>query len=176
MRYLDVHYKRIILKTPRLDRYCSVAKLPNVISLPVGTFTDFQRSFIIGKLLLTEFTPEYHFDASGKTSSFVRYESRVFGNGYLNADGTYDSTEDGKSLLIDFKRFWVDLNTDTPSTVPASNQQGLQGVAASLVQNLGVAAFFKPLSTYPVLYLDSDLCVFEFPPLGVRIAAERRPE
>jgi len=40
---------------------------------------------------------------------------------------------------------------------------------------LGRVGFLEGLATFPVLYVDEDLTVFRFPPLGVNIAARRMP-
>lgn len=44
----------------------------------------------------------------------------------------------------------------------------------SWVSKLGTSFFFESLAVFPTRYLDEDLCVFEFPPLGnVQIACRR---
>ena len=44
-----------------------------------------------------------------------------------------------------------------------------------MVGVLGRAAFFPRFAKFPVLYLDEDLAVFQFPPLQSNIAVRRMP-
>jgi hypothetical protein len=126
-----------------------------------------------GSFLRTKFVPEYHFHSDGKTSSYVSYNSAIFGRGWLNADGVYSPTDGGKTVTIEFQRFWVDVGTELPSLEPPA--EGSQSFTAAAIQNLGAAGFIKQFSYFPITYLDEDLCVFKFPPLRTQIAARRAP-
>ena len=42
-----------------------------------------------------------------------------------------------------------------------------------VITALGRVGFLEGLAKFPVLYVDDDLTVFRFPPLGVNIAARR---
>jgi hypothetical protein len=126
-----------------------------------------------GSFLRTKFVPEYHFHSDGKTSSYVSYNSAIFGKGWLNADGVYSPADGGKAVTIEFERFWVDVGTELPSLEPPA--EGSQSLAAAAIQNLGAAGFIKQFSYFPITYLDEDLCVFKFPPLRTQIAARRAP-
>ena len=44
-----------------------------------------------------------------------------------------------------------------------------------VITALGRVGFLEGLAKFPVLYVDEDLTVFRFPPLGVNIAARRMP-
>lgn len=46
--------------------------------------------------------------------------------------------------------------------------------ADSLLSSVGRAGFFPQLALFPVLYMDQDLAVFEFPPLNSKIAIHRQ--
>ena len=48
-----------------------------------------------------------------------------------------------------------------------------EGLARGVVRYLGRAGFVKRLGVFPVDYIDGDICVFQFPPLGVRITASK---
>ena len=98
--------------------------------------------------------------------SNVRYSSAVFGNGWLNAAGSFESV-DAATTRISFDTFWWDIGTDAATAN--------DGVAKDVIQGVGAAGFLPSFSVFPVRYLDNDLCVFEFPPLGVKITAVRSP-
>ena len=89
----------------------------------------------------------------------------MFGSGWLNAAGSFESVDE-TTTRINFETFWWDVGTAAASEN--------DGVAKGLVQGVGSAGFLPALSNFPVSYLDADLCIFEFPPLGVRITAARQ--
>lgn len=63
-----------------------------------------------------------------------------------------------------FPWWWISL----------SNRQFVQGAMQRVIVNiLGRAAFIKPLSVYPVHYVDADVVVFEFTILRTLIAARK---
>ncbi|KAG5181998.1 hypothetical protein JKP88DRAFT_320327 [Tribonema minus] len=124
-----------------------------------------------GILLQTKFVPEYWFDGQGNTSSYVKFTSSIFGSGWLNADGIVYSADDGQAVVIEFKRYWMDRGTADPSLTPDVKRGASQ--MDSVIQAAGEGLFIKPLSYFPIKYLDEDLCVFDFPPLNTRIAARR---
>jgi hypothetical protein len=64
-----------------------------------------------------------------------------------------------------FTAIVVDVDMDYPL---------LQGSwLTSAINSVGRAMFFPQLSLFPVLYLDQDIAVFEFPPLRTKIAVAR---
>ena len=97
--------------------------------------------------------------------SNVRYESGLFGSGWLNAAGSFESVDETTTRII-FDTFWWDIGTPTASEN--------DGMAKRIIQGIGSAGFLPALSSFPIRYLDADLCIFEFPPLGVRITAARQ--
>jgi hypothetical protein len=69
--------------------------------------------------------------------------------------------------LVCFVFTAMDLNVDTSYPL-------LQGSwLTSAINSVGRAMFFPQLSLFPVLYLDQDIAVFEFPPLRTKIAVAR---
>lgn len=88
-----------------------------------------------------------------------------------------------------FERFWWDRNgehlpTKTPpatasttlddgESLPGRSAPRVEGVVDRCVQVAGKAMFFDGLSVFPVLYLDDDLCVFQFKAAGTVVASQR---
>lgn len=113
----------------------------------------------------TKFDP-IGYDLSGDTIvSNVGYES-FFGKGWLNAAGTFSSVDDTVTR-IDFDDFSWNVGKDQPSL--ADNES----VLPALIRGIGRAGFLPSISQFPVEYLDNDLCIFKFPPLGVRIVTQK---
>ncbi|KAA8492665.1 hypothetical protein FVE85_8172 [Porphyridium purpureum] len=107
---------------------------------------------------------------------------------WLGAAGTYaGSSEMRKSgsgaqptnlvgfSTVDFTEFWLG---DSADASPPSRQPSPLTFSTRAVNAMGRALFFKPLSEYPVEFLDLDAGIvkFEFPALGVRILAARLPQ
>lgn len=80
-------------------------------------------------------------------------------------------------IQVIFERFWWDRNgEETPSRAPPAEGDGSGAggdILSWLVQAVGKALFVKDLSVFPVLYLDDDLCVFEFKAAGTVVVSER---
>jgi len=122
--------------------------------------------FILQKVLFTEFAPRYILgSANGQNTilSNVRYQSALFGAGWLNAAGTYYSV-DADTVGINFERFWWDHDVDQPSADTGK-------VGPGLVQTLGKAGFIPAFSRFPVGYVDERLCEFQFQASGTSILA-----
>lgn len=130
--------------------------------------------FRLQTLLATEFGPRYILESRGgqpnRIVSNVRYESSLFGNGWLNAAGTFDSVSDD-TVEIKFERFWWDRGADEPSPDPMKPR-------SDFVQALGHAGFLESFSRFPVKYVDERLCEFVFGLSGTSILAVkvRAPE
>lgn len=87
--------------------------------------------------------------------------------------GTMEMTE--KSMDIVFDTFWVDVGEDSlrEQIEPNSRSDATQDRWDSLISWMGRLGFIRPLAVFPVLYLDSDMCVFRFPPLASNIAVTK---
>lgn len=77
-----------------------------------------------------------------------------------------------------FERFWWDRAgeaqpTGTPPGATVDGAKSGLDMVDWFVQAAGQAMFFDGLSVFPVLYLDDDLCVFQFKPAGIVVAAQR---
>lgn len=80
--------------------------------------------------------------------------------------------KDETSLEISFERFWVDVGAENlRSETPAASSS--QFSVDSLIGAAGRTAFFPQFAVFPVLYVDSDFAVFNFPPLNSNIAVRR---
>jgi len=66
------------------------------------------------------------------------------------------------------------LEAMTLDAVAWRAQSAVDAERASWVSKVGTAFFLQSLAVFPTRYLDDDICVFEFPPLGnVQIACRR---
>lgn len=85
--------------------------------------------------------------------------------------------KDGGTLQLNFDRFWVDLGAsslrpslegggDAPQSSSTTPLDGFVGA-------LGRAAFLPQFAVFPVLYVDDQLAVFQFPPLKSNIAVRK---
>lgn len=77
-------------------------------------------------------------------------------------------------MRVDFDDFWVDQGGDEANLRPKAPTEAESTWVEALIRSVGRATFFSGLSVFPVRYLDSDLTVFDFPPLRSSIAAIRR--
>ncbi|CBJ30486.1 conserved unknown protein [Ectocarpus siliculosus] len=136
----------------------------------------------LAKVILTEFPSVlYNFVSDdGRMVSHSRYESKVFGSGWFNADGrvvVLPASEGGtneaprQTVQVIFERFWWDRSGEDRPTgePPGSSATPVDG----FVQAAGKAMFFDGLSVFPVHYLDDDFCVFEFKAAGTVVASQR---
>ncbi|CAM9235484.1 unnamed protein product [Ectocarpus fasciculatus] len=134
----------------------------------------------LAKVILTEFPSVlYNFVSDdGRMVSHSRYESKVFGSGWFNADGRVvvlpasdGGTSEAPQQTVVFERFWWDRSgEDRPTGAPpGSSATPVDG----FVQAAGKAMFFDGLSVFPVHYLDDDFCVFEFKAAGTVVASQR---
>ncbi|GAB5369296.1 hypothetical protein AAMO2058_001392900 [Amorphochlora amoebiformis] len=122
--------------------------------------TKFDVEYVI-KDEKTEFGPAIQ--------SNVRYENPILGKGWLCSSGTVRSDGESDALsVVSFRDFWLSFGENPPNSKPDMNS-GLR----SVVNSLGRAGFIEDFSQFPVLYLDSEFCVFKFPLLDVTIAARK---
>ena len=114
---------------------------------------------------------------------FGRYRSPIFGEGWLSASGSFRGLDgwvdtggeppaEPWASFIKFDDFWWDVGPDLEAAPSAADPSP----AEAAVRAVGRAGFLPALSVFPVAFLDADLCVFSFPPLGVRIVARRGSE
>ena len=126
---------------------------------------------ILQKLLLTRFTVYYRFlSVKNSIESNVRYESKVFGSGWLNTVGTYTISAD-KICSLKWVHFWWDLLSEEngPSSVKDVKDHVLPGV----IQVIGEKAFIESVSIFPIVFLDTDFCIFDFKLFGTRICSSK---
>ena len=102
----------------------------------------------LSSLALTRFDPiEYHIGADGSIASFVRYDSRLFGKGWLCTDGTVSNCEQflqKPQVRIVWDRIWWAPRDSTRPPRPD------EGALADIVQTLGKLGFVEELSVFPV--------------------------
>ena len=118
----------------------------------------------LSSIALTTFDPiEYRISADGGIASYVRYNSKIFGAGWLCTDGTIANVAEAArpEVRIVWDRVWWQIGgaPDAPPTDPDA-----EGAAAlrDVVQAVGKAGFIEPLSVFPVRYVDEELGIFNF--------------
>ena len=122
---------------------------------------------ILGRLLGSRFDVVYDIGVEGDggpMTSNVKYAG-FFGEGYLSTRGTW--RRDGDRCVLDWRDGWWDPGADKPSADPA------ESYASETIRPMARAGFIPLFATFPVDYLDEDLCVFVFPLFGTRIVAVR---
>ena len=123
---------------------------------------------ILGRLLGSRFDVVYDIGVEGgdggPMESNVKYDG-FWGEGYLSTRGTW--RRDGDCCVLDWRDGWWDPGATQPSSDPAASY------AAETVLPMARAGFIPLFATFPVDYLDEDLCVFVFPLFGTRIVAVR---
>lgn len=78
--------------------------------------------------------------------------------------------EGDDATRLHFTRFWVDRGEQL---VRPKLAEGDLTPWDKIVTVLGRIGFLEGHAKFPVLYVDEDLTVFRFPPLGVNIGAHR---
>ncbi len=106
--------------------------------------------------------------------SNVRYESSLFGSGWLSASGRLFSNEND-SVELHFDTFWVDEGGEKSNLRPFLTEEAMNA-GDKFITAIGRASFFEGLAKFPVLYLDTDtgVSVFRFPPLRSNITVVRQ--
>lgn len=118
----------------------------------------------------TNFDIAYRIGASGTIGATVRYDSDLFGGGWLCTDGSISNiAEDGPPRVrLVWERIWWQPGGD--ATVPPLDPDA-EGAAAlkPLVQALGRAGFSEELAVFPVCFIDTGagLAVFQWQGLTV---------
>ena len=118
----------------------------------------------LSSVFFSKFDIAYHIKGKNIVSN-VRFTTPIV-SGWLNASGTVDSLNEYDSEVL-FDTFWVDISKLEPSEHPSTD------VLSSVINSVGQKGFVPSLSRFPVWWLDADYCIFEFPPLGVNITAQR---
>lgn len=124
---------------------------------------------VLQKVLFTKFTVYYKFlSDQNSIESNVHYKSKLFGTGWLNTAGKYQITPDGVCKLR-WNNIWWDVRSveQGPSALVNTSEHVLPRV----IQGFGETAFVESVSMFPLIYLDDDLCIFDFKLLGTRISA-----
>ena len=123
---------------------------------------------ILGRLLGSRFDVLYDIGVDGgdggPMESNVKYAG-FWGEGYLSTRGTW--RRDGDRCVLDWRDGWWDPGATQPSSDPAASY------ASETIRPMARAGFIPLFATFPVDYLDEDLCVFVFPLFGTRIVAVR---
>ena len=123
---------------------------------------------ILGRLLGSRFDVVYDIGAvegeGGPIESNVQYAG-FWGEGYLSTRGRW--RRDGDRCVLDWRDGWWDPGATQPSPDPADSY------AAETIRPMARAGFIPLFATFPVDYLDEDICVFVFPLFGTRIVAVR---
>lgn len=137
-----------------------------------GTWEVFWAPHIAGMsgVLGTRFQPIQYVLNGSDLWSYVKFSNPLLGSGWLNAAGSMQRKSDD-TLSLNFDRFWVDPESALRRDVPKTEGFSLQMDA--IIGSIGRAAFFSDLALFPVLYLDDDMAVFEFPPLKSKIACRK---
>ena len=117
----------------------------------------------------------YEFSEAGsRIRSVVRYSTAV-GSGWFCTEGLCQRRKDEPSAVdVLFETFWMHYGETEPGPNPLTCGEPVPWDVA-LINAVGKAFFFAPLSRFPVAYIDNKirLCVFEFPPRSTTIAARR---
>ena len=124
----------------------------------------------LSNFALSKFRPiQYYLTDDLKMASSVRYNSFVFGYGWLSTSGYYeiDTENNGNVKIVWDKAWWNPEFLDRP-TPPED------GFLPGLIQSLGTAGFIESLSVFPIGYVDEDLVVFYFS--GLKITAAKIPD
>ena len=119
---------------------------------------------VLSTLFLSKIDVSYDFQKGNSIQANVKYRSPVFQKGWLNSSGGIGLTEP-KKAMVSFDKFWVDVG---------EMEKPMSGDNLNPVVNfLGKILFFETIATFPVLYLDKDICIFRFPPLFSNLCARR---
>ena len=126
---------------------------------------------ILEKVTLTSYDVYYEFPTPDTMVSYVRYQSPLFRSGWLNTAGRVESVSDNVCRVV-WEQIWWDWNEESEGPSKASETE--KHVLPRLIQALGEKGFAEGVSRFPVLFLDSDLCVFQFQLIGTKICATRQ--
>ena len=130
----------------------------------------------LSQLALSEFDITYHISAPSNIGATVRYDSKLFGSGWLCTDGSISNVAGAASptVRLIWERIWWQPggSADKPPLDP--NAEGA-AVMRPFIQALGRAGFSEDLAVFPVRYADEvqGLAVFEFH--GLTVAVKRMP-
>lgn len=126
---------------------------------------------ILEKVTFTKYDVFYTFPRDdGSMVSYVRYESPLFQTGWLNTAGRVERVADALCRVV-WDRIWLDWNSEAEGPTGAADTA--KHVLPDLVQAVGARGFVEGVSRFPVLYLDEDLCVFQFQVTGTKVCARR---
>ena len=126
-------------------------------------------------LALTKFDITYRIGGGaggGTVGATVRYDSKLFGGGWLCTDGSIRNDADATkpTVRLEWERVWWQPggSPDAPPLDPDA-----EGAAAlrPLIQAIGRAGFSPDLAVFPVRYLDAEsgLAVFQWQGLTVAV-------
>ena len=169
---------RLAAGVPRSDETLASAVKTMLAEAPAPTVVDFGQTAgtwrvvnaphidTLSKLALTTFDPiEYRMTPRGDIASYVRYDSRIFGSGYLCTDGTIENVAeaDKPTVRIIWDRIWWQPGGEAGKP-PVNPEAEGSAFLRPLVQALGRAGFIEAFSVFPVRYVDVDsgLAVFDF--------------
>mmetsp|Transcript_20172 Transcript_20172/g.27795 ORF Transcript_20172/g.27795 Transcript_20172/m.27795 type:complete len:223 (+) Transcript_20172:2-670(+) len=124
---------------------------------------------VLSKIFFTTFNVFYTFGSDNIIISNVKYSSPIFGQGWLNTLGDVRFQNNNTTCEIIWRRIWWDWCNNEPSKVNEEEKHLLP----QLIQTIGLIAFIKSASVFPVDYLDNDFCVFTFPLSNTVIGSKR---
>ena len=126
----------------------------------------------LSQLALTDVDITYRIGAPSNIGATVRYDSKLFGSGWLCTDGSIYNVADAASptVRLIWERIWWQPggSADKP---PLDPDAAGAATMRPLVQALGRAGFSEDLAVFPVRYADDTqgLAVFEFQGLTVAV-------
>jgi hypothetical protein len=164
----------------------SPAAARETLSLGQGVWEVFSAPHIVNlsNLSSTRFSPIRYSLEGEHIYSNVKFIGPLGIEGWLSAAGSIKIVDDTRVEVM-FEDFWVDMGgdlrlrpditrgtntTSNTSTTSSSSSSSNTTPMDSLVNTMGRAGFFPGLATFPVAFLDEDVCVFEFVPLKSTVA------
>mmetsp|Transcript_3440 Transcript_3440/g.4571 ORF Transcript_3440/g.4571 Transcript_3440/m.4571 type:complete len:233 (-) Transcript_3440:211-909(-) len=154
-----------------IDNLIAKAKPENKVFDPTAVAGTWQvvhapHLAFLSNLALSKLRPvQYYLTKDMKMSSSVRYNSFIFGYGWLSTAGYYNISPGNKNVNIIWDKVWWNPEYLERPTPPED------GFLPGLIQTLGIVGFSEPLSVFPVAYVDESIVTFNF--LGVKITATK---
>ena len=126
----------------------------------------------LSPILLTDFTVYYEFTGGNSITSNVFYDSKIFGKGWLNTEGDIFSISDDVCKIV-WKNIWWDKINGNEALKPSLSSEKDKHMFPNIIRFIGEKGFIESVSSFPVVFLDSDIAVFFFSLTKTRICAVR---
>jgi len=157
------------LQRLRLDNKNPSAKHPASLDsmLPVapGTWKVVYAPHMAIFQTIAPLQVEYSLRPDQTITSHASFASTV----HLSVSGRYGSVND-EVCFVEWDKTWFRIGDKPYATLEDVPDSFIKIV----VNALGQALFVRPVSVFPVSFLDIDLCVFDFALLGTRICARKQ--